>query len=497
MGFGTDTMNKDTATIPPEIGDNPGIKSVEPVVLKPADEKLVDQKYVDDTFHNATAVNVDRFPQVVKDLRGFADGKPITVLYFKEHYSETDIKGRHYTVESTNNVHNSVLKIYNFEIRLSGSLEYNHNTEDAFSELTGEAFTYPGFIPEEGDRFIYEISIGRYGLFRVVRPPVRTSIRASTYHKISFALTDYLTEEKMREYEAHVVDCAYFDKQRFLAEPGALLLHDEVVEIEYCKKQRAKMINYFQSKFLDDQIMYSYMRPDGVYDPYVTDFMRKILDFSETGVMVTQLYEGAPFMDESIWSALLDPDIPLESVPTSTAKYLYQLGSKSVLVTSLINKPYLKWIPSQNLKDYLDELMNPGGGSGGETPTGEIPPDPSIPQLTEDEEADKMLGDLLLHIHPHYTECPLIDGNGSEEIGGTGDGLGYILGEGDQFALIAYFLLRREIRDLKRLHDLIERVWKMEKIQQFYLMPVLIHLTSIVVGYIRHSDGLFEPGTPY
>ena len=494
MGFGTDTINKGTATIPPEIGDNPGIKSKDPVVIKSADEKLVEKTYVDDTFHNATAVNVDRFPGVVKDLRGFADGKAITVTYYKEHYSETDIKAVHWTNKIVHPVHSSVLKIYNFEIRLTGSLDFSHDTDENYSKLSGEAFTYPGFVPTEGDRFVYEIAVGKYGLFRVTKPPTRTSIRASTYHKIQFDLVTYMTEPERREYEKEIVDVAYFDKQRFLAEPGALLLHDEVVELEFCKKQRSRMINYFQSKFLDDKIMYSYMRPDDVYDPYVTDFMTKILDFSEIGTLATQLYQEAPFLEESIWRAFLDPDLPLESVPTSTAKYQYTLGSKSVLVTSLINKAYLQWIPSQNLKDYLEGLLNPG--EDGDTPEGEIPADPSVPTLPDDEEADKILGNLLLHIHPHYTECPLIT-DGCEEIGGTGDGLGYILGEDDQLYLIAYFLLKREINDMDRFHRLCQNVWKMDKIHQFYLMPILIFFCDVIRSMIKHQGGCFDANTPY
>lgn len=490
MGFGSDELNKETAAIPEQIVDNPAVKPAEPVVIKPADEKLVEERYVEDVFHNKVGTNVDRFPQVISDLKGFAEGSPVKVTYYKEHYSDADTRGRHNTEESVHNAHNSVLKIMNFELRMTQALQFTHDVEENLSKLHGEAFTYPGFVPEIGDRFVYEIDMGKYGIFRIVNAPVRTSIRASTYYKIEFELIEYMTEELRAEMDKQVVSVAYFDKSRFLNEPGSLLLHDEVVEMEFMKRMRMKMIHYYQHKFLDETIMYSFMRPDNVYDPYVTDFMMKILEFSELGTLATQLYQGAPYLDVSIWRALLDSNVPLEAVPTSTKKLLRTIGSKSVLANSLTNKYYIEWIKSQNLKDYLDEIMNPK--PGGDTPEGEIPPDPSIPDLPEDEDADKILGNLLLHIHPHYAECPLTE-NGSELIGGTGDGLNYILGDGDQFTLIAYFLLRREIRDLRRLHSLIEKVWKMEPIKQFYLMPVLVFLCSIVVGYIKHADKVFEP----
>ena len=117
MGFGDKSITKDTAALPEAVsGDNPAVTPAEPVVIKPADEKLVEKKFVDDTFHNETAVNVDRFPGVIKDLRGFASGHPIKVTYYKEHYAETNSKGRHNTEESTHTAHRSILKIKDFEL---------------------------------------------------------------------------------------------------------------------------------------------------------------------------------------------------------------------------------------------------------------------------------------------------------------------------------------------------------------------------------------------
>lgn len=498
MGFGIKPDNKPTASIPPVNGQTPAVTPVEEVVVGDPDERLAQKKYVEDTFHNRTSVNVDRFPQVVSDLKGFAEGSPVRVIYYKEHYAETDTKGRHNTEESLHNVHKSVLKIIDFEIRMTSALQYNHDTDEAISKMDGEAYTYPGFEPEVGDRFVLEIDHGKYGLFRIVKPPVRTSIRASTYFKISFSFVEYMTEELAAQIDEGVMDVAYFDKARFLSEPGALLIHDEVVDMKFFELQRAKMIHYYQQKFLDEKLMYSFMRPDGVYDPYVTDFMMKILDFSDLGTLATQLYQDAPYLDSSIWRAILDPNVPLESVPTGMNKVLYKLGSKSVLVNSLINKYYMKFVDSKSLKDYIDGLNPPSGDGEGDTPSGEIPPDPSVPSPCDCDcekcaEADAFLGDLLLHIHPHYTECPLINGESDfDQPGGTSDSLGYILGDGAQLKLLVNFLLYRKIVDLAALKQLINDVWKMSPIQQFYLLPVLIHMSKVVVLYIHHESSVFD-----
>ena len=490
MGFGTKPDNKPVASIPTVTGDTPSESHANDQPLVNPDEKLAKKLYVQDTFHNKVGVNAGRFPEVIYDLKGFAEGSEITCTYYKEHYSESDIKGRYHTEETLHDAHKSVLKIVDFRMRLTRPLDYSHDQDENISKLTGEAFTYPGFHPEAGDKLILEIGDGKYGLFEVTTMPARTSIRASTYFKITFSFISWMSEETANDLDDGVVDVAYFDKLRFLSEPGALLVHDEVVELKYFDKQRAKMVHYFQQKFLDSKIMYSYMRPDNVYDPYVTDFFMKILQFGEMDISVLQLYHDAPFMNSSIWRALLDSNVPLESVPTGARKLLFTLGSKSTLANSLINKNYIEFVKSKSLKDYLDEITKQSDSSDDGDGT-DTPGDQSVPAMPDDDDSDSILGDLLLHIHPHYCECPWV--NGESEDSGSQDALSSILGTGDHFTLITEFLLTRNINSLNKLHELIEGVWKLSPMEQFYRLPVYIFLAGIVQEYIHHGNcGVFD-----
>ena len=106
MGFGgfyPDGTDKDTGepiheitppvpipsdTTPEEIGP----KKEE--LIPPPDEKLSNQKYVIDTTHNKTDVNTDRIAQVVADLKGYAEGTPLIVTYYKQNFSETTTRHR-------------------------------------------------------------------------------------------------------------------------------------------------------------------------------------------------------------------------------------------------------------------------------------------------------------------------------------------------------------------------------------------------------------------
>ena len=599
MGFMPE--NKPVASTPVIKPNTPGITAKETAILVQPDELLTKRKYVINTQNNNTGVNTERLATVVADLRGFAEGSLIHVTYYKEMYSETDVKGRYdHTEGALNHAHKSVLKINGFEMKMAGPLSYTHNTDDTVSQMTGEAFTYPGFEPEKDDRFVMEVDTGKYAMMQLTDPPTRMSIRANTYYKIAFKLTDWISEVEIAEVEQGVVDEAWFDKQRFLNEPGALLNHDEYVELKFLKAQRAKMVQFYRSKFLDELLMYSYMRPDKIYDPYVTDFMLSTQDVTELAYYAKQLYGNAPYIKDNIWTAIRDADIPLEAVPTLAASSVYRLGSKTVLANSLINKKYLFWTDSESLADYIANLDRIDGmyvpqtypsdfaiaateyvlttdkyfssrksyftrsGSGtdedpyvyskssdykygqeiptntyytikaefgfkegktyytringifykviplpavpdpnvqyylrrdedpsgsGSSGTGGDPSIPSIDGGTPNEE--RTLGDLLLHLHPHYNECPLVDGDTSSS-GTTSLALDLILGgDNDHIDLIIGWLKTREI-DLTKLHACIEKVWKMSRIQQFYKMPVYMYLAARAMVYIHHSEAIFE-----
>ncbi len=494
MGFYND--NKKVAATPAILPNTAGITETNKTNFPKPDEELTKQKFVINTVNNRTGVNTERLATIVEDLKGFGEGSALTVTYYKGNYSETDVKGKQNKEHNTlSRAHQAVLKINNFEIRLTNQLDYQHDAENVLNSISGEGVTYPGFRPEQGDRFIMEVDTGKYALMEVSAPPVRTSIRASTYYKINFSMIEWMSENTQALIDSQVTDEAWFDKTRFLCEPGALLYHDEYVEMKFLTEQHAKLWYYFKAKFFDGTLMYSYMRPDGIYDPYVVDFLLSILNFSSDPYLATQLYEQAPFMDESIWKAILDKNVPLECVPTAIGVKTFYLGSKSVLNTSLINKQYLEWLESLSLADYLDTLKDilfPAEPEQPDEGDGEVPGDGSLPDIAEGTEGEEMtIGDLLLHLHPHYRECPLA-ADSKFYAGDEGGPLSFILGGSLDHQMLMYkFLTTREI-DMDLLHKCIEAVWKLSKLEQFYKMPIYIFLAKLAISYIHYSERIFD-----
>lgn len=499
-GYYPDGTDKETAN-PIEVADKPvpvsdtttpELVPKNPELVDPPDEKLSHTHFVINTFSNITSVNTDRRAQVVSDLKGFAEGSPLIVTYYKQTFAETDTKGIQKDADiMMHKSHKSALKIHGFEIRLLGSLSYEHDVDDNVSRVSGEAVTYPGFEPSQGDKFIMEIDNGKWGEMDIVSVPTRMSVKSSTYYKISFSLVHWMSPEREKILDDAVFNEAWFDKQRFLNEPGALLYYAEYVDMKFLELQSAKMVTYYGAKFLDRQIMFSYMRPDSVYDAYVTDFMLKITDFNEAGQVAAQLHRDAPCIETSIWRALLSETIPLEAVPTSAVVLTRSLGSKTVMANSLLNKQYLAFeANSKSLAEFFEEEES---GDGDGLDTGDL-----TPSDLSGKDGDDMIGDLLLHIHPHFRECVLtccgdcLDCCGDCVSDDTNSAMAYILDGSDDFkAMIRLFLKERKI-DITRLRECIKKVYKLPLMQQFYKMPIYIFLARTAVRYIHHSTGIYE-----
>ena len=500
-GFYPDGTDKETADpidvaekpIPVSDSTVPELVPKNPEVVAPPDEKLSNVHFVINTFNNITSVNTDRRAQVVTDLKGFAEGSPLIVTYYKQTFAETDTKGIQKDADiMMHKSHKSALKIHGFEIRVLGSLSYEHDAEDNVSRITGEAVTYPGFEPSQGDKFIMEIDNGKWGEMEVGEKPTRMAIKSSTYYKIQFTLVHWMSPEREKILDDAVFNEAWFDKKRFLNEPGALLYHAEYVDMKFLELQSAKMVMYYNSKFLDKQVMFSYMRPDSVYDAYVTDFMLKITDFNEAGQVAAQLYRDAPCIETSIWRALLNETVPLEAVPTSSVVLTRSLGSKTVMANSLLNRKYTAFeANSISLAEFFEQEESSGGEESDQCSD-------VTPSDLCGKDGDGMIGDLLLHIHPHFRECVMtccgdcLDCCGDTVSDDSNSALAYILDGTDDFkAMIRLFFKERKI-DITRLRKCIESVYKLSPIEQFYKMPIFIFLARTAVRYIHHCTGIYE-----
>jgi hypothetical protein len=324
--------------IPVEIQENEKIANVE-VGLAEAANILPKQPEIYNVFHNATALSEKKDAAILNTLAGFLAGAPIRVVWYNQITSRADNNSNMTSVSfMSDSVNTSYLKIIDMELRLSEQLALSYDTDGNASVLTSVGITYPGFIPKIGDMFIYRLRGGYIGLFKLTDTPERLSIATGTAHKVSFTLLKLLETEEYAALEERVRATAYFNKKRFLTEPGALLTHQEMVDLQYIRKQLTVLMNHYGNKFYNSAND-SIFRPDGVYDPYMVDFLHRTCGTYLNTRYVVQLYTNHTDYnwDRCILAKLISRDNLTDTIKT-TRNITIECSVYSSIITALLNR---------------------------------------------------------------------------------------------------------------------------------------------------------------
>lgn len=244
------------------------------------DEYLLGKKFTTDTFHNRTAINTSRFDPIIKKLQNYSSGAPIVVVYFSTIHNRGN-KQSHtsdYSV-NLNNIHKAYDKIMDFPIRLNG--EFSVSTDEETNETTVEGVgkIVAGFLPSVGDVFLYEIYPGQIGLF-IVSNVTPLGLHREAAYETSFVLKEFVNNETIAKFEECTIQTYYFTTQNQLGESVALLTRTDYYDLQKVIRLRNEMINYFIEIFYDKDYQ-SIKRPDNVYDPYIVNFVNKIVSFEE------------------------------------------------------------------------------------------------------------------------------------------------------------------------------------------------------------------------
>lgn len=322
--------------------NNRAVTSDKEVEVSP-DQIIASRDYVVNTYANREAINTGRRTDAVAMLRGFAEGSAIKVTYYHRLDTVANTQGLPKAIDDElSRNHAGYYKILEFELKLTGSLSFEHDVDNKIVRTTGSGITYPGFEPCVGDRFIMEVDTGKFAMMEISEVPVRLSLRSMSYYQIQFILTDWISNEFMGPIEEAVRKTGYFDKQRFLNEPGALLEAEEVRLMQDMRNSRAQLLAFYIEKFYDRGLYNTFMRKDEVYDPYVTDFITRISDYQELGGFPEQLAPDAPGMAVNPFRKILSPKtIPTVAMPTNFELVRHQVGSMSTRLNALMNRYYL------------------------------------------------------------------------------------------------------------------------------------------------------------
>ncbi len=345
----------------------------------------------------------------------------MVVPYYHRNTPNQDIRSfmARFSFEDEDIIHEDFTKIMNLEMRLTDSIQFQQLEEDKSVSLTGTAVTYPGLEPYEGDLFILEVD-NKQQVVMIVNKVDPTTFRQERYYQVQFTAYMQLSKILYERIEMMVRDTCYFERKKYFGESELTFLSEKswfiLKELEaYRRKISQDIISFFYNKDRE-----SFFRVDGVYDPYLTEFLRHKLTVRDNRVHPLQLLVPLQNFEYSIWFKLLDAE-NCESL-TDVWKYAIPRYKDPRYFTSdfnaLVGKYYLELVEDTTSGGRLyPPLMNmmAGGLDGYGVAVGTNfnmcncrPMDPRYPHLIKDACAVNMH-----HPHPklgytyHYPECPV------------------------------------------------------------------------------------------
>ena len=322
------------------------------------DETLLKHGYTKDTYNLRTALNRSRLNPIIEKLSNFGAGYPIRVTYYSNNLNYTNKKTNVDYSEVLNNVHKSYKKILNLELRLTSEMSYSYNDDLSEATIEGSGKIYPGFTPNVGDIFLYEILPGQIGLF-VITNVTPLALYSKAFHETSFMIREFVTNERIQQIEQCVIENYFYSTVTTLGEVRVLLNRTDYINLQNLLQTRKVLIELFHYKFFKNT-MKTYLRTDDVYDPYVVDFMRKNMSYDDhPDYPPTQLVYNKT-LKYSIWDMLSDCHTELERIRINKAnKVQVTFGPMSAKINGLINKQRLVLDPEgENFYAFSEAFYN-------------------------------------------------------------------------------------------------------------------------------------------
>lgn len=343
----------DNQKFPPDIST---LVEPTPQYPRPDDTTMAREEFNDKTFTKQTSYDPERFHETYGTLMQYVTGTPIRVTYYHQilpddgertAFGDTDF------IEDDSHV--DLEQIINFEFRTESQFNFNWDSERGESTFSGEGITYPGFEPIVGDMFAYKIH-DSVGLFTITHiEPL--SLRQGAYHKIAFTLRSRLGEKERNVLMTRSRSTSVFDIQKCLGESITLLKSESYLILEKLRETRKSLVPYYHNKFYDPLIE-SYMRPDGLYDPYLVTYMLKKISSTEVRRRPMNLVMVNDY-ENTIWSLFTyQRHESLDLVNPSFEVITKQDGIFGTQINGLINKPFLR-ITNANI-NYTSGRLSAG-----------------------------------------------------------------------------------------------------------------------------------------
>lgn len=305
-------------------------------------QAILDEEVVQNSLTAHTSFNEDSYQRMANTLAGYPEGRIIKVTYFSQNTPITDIRSKIVDLSAwtKDDVHLAWTEIRQFEIRASGEIGFSYEENTNNTKINGEGLVFPGFNPQVGDIFIYRIRNGKIGIFYISNVS-RLALGQETYHSIEFVLQDYLTPAFRSRLSRQATAVFYFDKQKFLTGNYAFMSSEGYIQQKELNHLRKEIIQNYCDRFYSND-MSSFIRPDGIYDPYAVEFWNKKVSVTDCYQRPLQLLISMKNFKKTIWAAMTNNPIKdLRNLARNWSTEENVATFWSINVTSLLGHKFL------------------------------------------------------------------------------------------------------------------------------------------------------------
>lgn len=308
-----------------------------PVYSKPPSSDLIKPVEVSnsDIVSNnikTNLINTKNIPleSIIANIRGSA----WAVNYYFQVISDNDTPA---PIDlSTSSITTQLRRVTNQELRVTEPLSYTPNNETHENETTGSANIVCKYKPNIGDIFIAGVRDGYEGIFTVTEVHPLASFEKTGY-SIVYSFYDYVDSNAVL-YDA--IEDAVVSRYTYTEEYGGrreAILDSDLTDIVKLKEYISYYTRTLAENFLDkDSNILFVPDQEKVYDKFLTSFIRKTTDISESHLLRMM---HTPIVDETYSSTtetILDAVIGRSVLTFKTCKKNMVIIPSINLRTSLI-----------------------------------------------------------------------------------------------------------------------------------------------------------------
>lgn len=251
------------------------------------------------------AIDAGTYPETARLIAGFIRGMTMKVTYYAQQRqgSANDRTAMTDYPAERDVLSTEYWRILNFELKLKENVTYSFDPSKPNSDIDYQAFVYPGQQPNTGDKMLYELGPGQLVIL-TVNQVENLSFYQDTAYLISFGVQSFVDKSDMDALNGATTEEFVFTRGMTGGTPYSIITSESYILLQFITAFRSELIQYYFDTFYSD-VLNSFSRPDGVYDPTCVRFMVSKISIRDTGRRCAILYRDLDKLyNQSIWGRL-------------------------------------------------------------------------------------------------------------------------------------------------------------------------------------------------